>query len=166
MNAAQLHLLVNHVPIFGVAFGLAALFWSFARGSKDMRWASILLFLLSGVCAVVAVQSGGRAEDLVEKLPGVVESLIEDHEEAAELANISVLVLAGFSLLMAVAARFKPPLFKSVQALVVVLALASSVLLARAAHMGGLIRHTEIRGAGQAAGTAPAEPSAPSEEDD
>ncbi|HSA58617.1 MAG TPA: hypothetical protein VLJ37_02920 [bacterium] len=164
MNAAQLHLLVNHIPIFGVAFGLAALLWSLARGSKDMRWASIALFLVSGAFAWVAVESGERAEDLVENLPGVVKSLIHDHEEAAETTNVSIILLAALSLVMAAAARFKPALFKGVQVLVVVLALVSSVLLARTAHRGGLIRHTEIRGA--AAGNTQGEGRATNEEDD
>lgn len=145
MNSAHIHLLVNHIPVFGVAFGLLALLWSLARSNPEMRKAAILLFVVSGIFSFIALQSGERAEEVVEHLPGVSESLLHAHEEAAELANGFVAALAVASLGMAFAQRRGQRLLKISQFAVVALAVLSTGLLARAANLGGQIRHTEIR---------------------
>lgn len=144
-NAAQIHLLVNHIPIFGVLFGLAALLWSLIRPSRDMRWASIGLFVISAIFAWIAAESGDGAAEIVKNIPGVVKALIHNHEEAADLAQISTIILAVLSLIGVAVERFKPALLKSIQILVLILALVTGVLLARTAHLGGLIHHEELR---------------------
>lgn len=147
MNAAHVHLLVNHISLFGVLIGLVALVWSLLRNNRDMRWSSVLLFVISGIFSLIAMNSGEGAEEIVEHLPGVVESLIENHEEAAESANILVLALAVASLAMEALARFKDKYLKPAQVAVVLIAVVASAFLARTAQLGGFIRHTEIQAA-------------------
>ncbi len=147
MNNAHLHLLVNHVAIFGVFFGLSALTWSMVRKNADLRIAAVILFLISGLFAWIATETGEGAEDVVEKLPGIMESLIEEHEEAAEVAYIFTIILAVSSLLMEGVARFKNQWLKF-QIIILILALTTTGLLAYTALLGGQIRHTEIRDSG------------------
>jgi hypothetical protein len=92
-------------------------------------------------------------EEVVEYLPGVAESLIERHENAALFA----LLMAGVTGIAALTGLilFRPtkrlPGWAVVAALV--LSLATSRLMVWTANLGGEIRHTEIR----AGFTAPAE---------
>jgi len=145
MNAAHLHLLINHIPIFGVLFGMIAMAWSLLNQSRDMRLAAALLFMLSGIFSWIALETGEGAEEQVEHLPGVSESIIHDHEEAAEAANVAILILAGGSLFLLASSRFRPQWDRPIRMALVVGALVTSGLLARTAYLGGQIRHTEIR---------------------
>lgn len=148
MNQAHLHLIVNHGPLFSVLFGLAALVWAMVRPSGVMRRAAIALFLVGGALSWVAVETGDRAEKVVEHIPGISEALVEEHEEAGEAANVAAWVLVLGALLLAAVEKIRPRALKSAQIGVLILALVSGGLLARAANLGGQIRHSEIRSGG------------------
>lgn len=150
MNAAHLHLMVNHVSLFAVGFGLLALLWFFFRNSKEMLIAAVFLFALGGASGWITVETGEEAEDIVEQSTGesqVVKGLIHEHEEAAEKVNIlcTVLAIAGFGLFWGV--HTKAGWAKPLKYVVLVLALAAVAGLARTANLGGLISHPEIRSA-------------------
>ncbi len=145
MNGAHQHLLLNHIPLFGVSFGLLLLLWSMLRKSKDVRWAAVFFFVLAGVAGWIAMETGESAEEIVENLPGVTKALIHDHEEAAEFANISATVLAVLALLMEFVSVYRARFFKATQYVVLLVAAVSSIAMARTAFLGGHIRHTEIR---------------------
>ncbi len=149
MNQAHIHLLVNHVSLFGVSFGLLALVWAIIKNSKDVRWYAVGLFLVSAVFAWIASETGEGAEEIVEQIPGILESMVERHEEAAELANISVMTLGVLAVLMEIIAKVKNQCLKKIQIGVLIVAIVSAVLLARTANLGGEIRHTEIRADGE-----------------
>ena len=105
---------------------------------------SYILILTAGITALPVFFTGEGTEEAIENLPGVSESVIGRHEEVAKLAMISiaaaglVALAALFSFRWQIAAR----LFKVV---VVLLAITSGGLMAQTAHLGGQIRHTEIR---------------------
>ena len=145
MNGAHLHLLVNHVSLFAVAFGLLALAWAVWKGSTELKWASVFLFVLAGIFAWVGSETGEMAEEVIEHLPGVTKSLIHEHEEAAEWASILTYVLAAGSLLMAWLARHKSKFAKKIQVILLVVGVMALVALARTAFLGGHIRHPEVR---------------------
>lgn len=147
MNAAQAHLVVNHFPVFAVLFGLVALAWAAVRSSPEMRRAAIALFVAGGLFSLVALQTGDGAEEAVEDLPGISEATIHEHEEAAELANVFAVLLSITSAGMgaAFARRASDRATRSLAMSTVALAVITCVLLARAAHFGGQIRHPEIR---------------------
>lgn len=153
MNGAQLHLLVNHAPVLGVAFAAVLTAAGVIRGSDELKKAGLWAFVLAGLAALPAYYSGEGAEEIVEGLPGVTKALIHEHEEAAEKALAGALVLAGAAL-AALAHAFKTKALSSKAApAALALALPVLVLLAYAAHLGGLVRHSELRpgaGAGSA----------------
>jgi uncharacterized membrane protein len=161
MSDAQIHLLLNHVPILGVPVAALLLMAAALRRSEDLAKAGLWALLVAGLAAVPVYLTGHGAEELVEHLPGVVESAIHAHEEAAEAALTGVLVLgAGGLLALAFAWKRRAVPWRGVYAL-----LAASLpvfgLLAYAGHLGGLIRHPELRGA-----AGPAVPGAQAPEDD
>lgn len=146
MNGAYAHLLVNHVSLFCVFFGIIALGVSLRRGSKDLYGAALALFILAGIMVWLATTTGDSAEEIVKTLPAASPLLIHRHEAAADLAQISTLLLAFAAVFSLWRARKHPFRSKRVRWMLLGLALVSLGLLGRAAKLGGEIRHPEVRG--------------------
>jgi hypothetical protein len=144
MNAIQVHLAVNHVPVIGVPIAAFLLAWAWWRRARDTETAASVLLALCAVAGFVALRSGEAAEDLAEGLAGVAPGMIHHHEEAAELAFYALAALGAAAAVNA--ARLlqnRPPPAWRLPALLAG-ALLVTALLARAAHEGGLIRHPEL----------------------
>lgn len=142
-NPAQIHLLINHLPILGVFLALPLLAWSILGKKPDLARGAFLLLVLAGLGSFVATRSGEQAEELVEGQPGVTHALIHDHEERGEQTRTACLVVGGLALLGL--AWPKAASSNAFRGLVVVGALVAGGLGALAGHTGGLIRHPEIR---------------------
>lgn len=145
MDPAHLHLLINHLPVLGTVFGILLLLYGMLAEKHEVTQASLGLFVLVGLGAVVAYLSGEGAEDVVEGLPGVAESIIETHEEAALIALVAAIVLGVAALLVLVFLRKQTPRWAVVTTLV--LALGTAGVMAWTANLGGQVRHTELRDA-------------------
>ncbi len=144
MNAAHLHLMVNHLPLFAALFAGALLAVGLLRKHKPLTDAGLVLAVIAGLGAFAAAQTGHRAEEIAEGLPAVTESSIESHEEAAEAAlftsiALGVLALAALAVPARMAGAKRAATLGSL-----VFALAAFALVGRAANLGGMIRHTEI----------------------
>lgn len=145
MNTAHLHLLLNHLPVLGVPFGLALLLASLRRLNPAFQRAGLLVLVLAGVAAGLAYLTGEPAEAVLRQLGLRPEAAIEAHEEAATVG----LIAAGTLGLLALGAWWRsrrqtlgrPALLALLFAGVVV-----SGTLAWVANLGGQIRHQEIRG--------------------
>jgi len=144
MNSVQLHLALTHVPVILSLVGLIMLVVAFVIKNSIITKTSYILILIAGIAALPVFFTGEGTEEAIEKLPGVSEAVIGRHEEVANLAMMSiaaaglVALVALFSFRWQIAAR----VFKIV---VVLLAITSGGLMAQTAHLGGQIRHTEIR---------------------
>lgn len=151
MNAAHLHLILNHLPIVAVPVALVFLLQSFRSESPSSRRFAFLVLMLSALSAVPVFLTGEPAEEVVEHLPGVVESLIEKHEEAGEVALVlsvmtGVLALIGLLLDRAVVeASGQSRRLRLSRYAVVLSALLAIGALAITANLGGQVRHTEVR---------------------
>lgn len=154
MNAAQIHLVVNHLPVLGAVFGAVLTAAGFVLAKDDLKKAGLWTFVFAGLSAVGADLSGDGAEEVVEHLPGVLESAIHAHEEAAEKALTALLVVGASALGVLAHAWRAKALSNRLAAAVLALSLPACALVGWAAHLGGLIRHTELR-AGAAAAVAP-----------
>lgn len=144
INAAHLHLMVNHVPILATLFSTAILVWGIAANQQAIKKVALIGFILAGLTAVIAVQSGEGAEDIVESVPGVSEDVIHDHEEAAETAQwltiiLGVTAIAGF-FMMSRQTRFS----KLAIWFLLVYSLVVGSMLAYTAYLGGKIMHPEL----------------------
>ena len=144
MNSVQMHLALTHVPVILSLAGLIMLMVAFLIKNNTLTRTSYILLLIAGVAAIPVFFTGEGTEEAIEKLPGVSEAVIERHEEMAKLAMVSISA-AG---LLALAALFSfrwqvaSHVFKMV---VFLFAITSAGLMAQTAHLGGQIRHTEIR---------------------
>ena len=156
MNGAQLHLMLNHLPVMGALFSLLLLGWSLIRRSTEIQKLALGVALLAGLSSVPVYLTGEPAEEVIEHTAGVDEAYIEEHESMGKFAlwcGGALGVAAGAAL----AAGVKNPRWLSAGTAITLLA---SVLvfgvMGYTAHLGGQIRHPEIRDGGMQA--TPSEP--------
>lgn len=145
MSGAHLHLLLNHFPIAGLLFSILILALGLWRGNTGFIRAGLLISAISGVLALATYLTGEPAEKVIEHLPGFLENLVEEHEEAAWYAVWTM----GFTGLASATALFlsvkKGRIPKPLMILVVILSLFTFTVIARTNYLGGQISHSEIR---------------------
>lgn len=148
MNSVRMHLALTHVPVVLSFVGLIMLVIAFFIKNSSVTKTSYILILIAGVAAIPVFLTGDGTEEAIENLPGISEAIIERHEEAAKLAMISI-AAAGLTALAALFSFKWHLAFRLFKFVVLLLAIASGGLMAQTAHLGGQIRHSEIRNAGE-----------------
>jgi hypothetical protein len=144
LNVVHLHLLLNHVPTVGSVAALGLLLLSFVRRDESLKQTGLEVLFAIAVLTLPVYVSGVAALAAVRDLPEISNAAARVHQDAA-LAGFTVTELAGFAAWVALwqsrrRRRPTPGLVGGVT-LLLVLALA---LMARAATIGGEIRHPEI----------------------
>ncbi len=145
MNAAHLHLLINHLPILGILFGIFVLLAGILLNQTLIRRVALVGLIVAGVSALPANKTGEEAEEIVEHLEGVSHDLIHEHEEKAE---IFLFMAGGLALLSAIGlwAELKNHAQqKFLNYIVLGVSLVAMVMAAGVGNSGGEIRHPEIR---------------------
>lgn len=164
MNGAHLHLVLNHVPVLG---GLAVLLLMGIAKLKDnpaITKLTLQFMVLVGVASFAAYFSGEPAEELVEHLPGISESLIERHERFALYGLVTTEILAALGIVGLFVLRVNPERIAKYWIAATAVAILNAGLMLTTANYGGEIRHTEIRQATPAASNP--QPPLSSESDD
>src|ERR1700756_4388116 len=98
LTSPHIHLLLNHVPILGALFAFLLLAVAQAQGNEEWKRLSFMLFVFNALIAIPVYFSGSYADHVVNHLPGVVDDLIDPHEQAAEIAAILMGILGVVSL--------------------------------------------------------------------
>lgn len=146
---AHLHLLLNHLPIIIVGLGLVLLILATWRGDDHLARVAFAFFATAAASALPVYLTGEGAEEAVDKLPGVSEALIEQHQEIALIAALVAGALGVFSLWSLWRYRRPAGLPPAIMRVAIAGALAATALMTYTGFIGGQIRHTEIRaGAG------------------
>jgi len=145
MSDVHIHLLLNHVPIFALILGLLLIVANVVFKSKALTMLSLVLFVGAALFTLPVYFTGEGAEEAVENLPLVTESLIEAHEHAAKTAIILVELTGLLALIGGIlAVRTKHiPAFGVVA--IIISALVSTLSIVNTGMLGGQIRHSEIR---------------------
>jgi len=145
MNAAYLHLLLNHVPVLGVLFALALVAAALARRNETLLRAGWVTLVVVALVALPVYFTGDGAEELVEDEPGVSHDTIKAHENIALIALIGLEALGVLSLAGLVLSRrgAAPPWTRAGS---LALALVVAGLMGVTAERGGRIRHPEAHG--------------------
>ena len=144
MSQVHLHLLITHLPVFGSILGAIVLGYGLWTKSLQTKNAAYLLFIISAIGALIAYLTGEGAEDTVEKIQGVSKNMIDQHEDTAVFALVSLIILGAMSVIAIVIKRYKPSLVNAMSFIILILSLISFGLIARTGYLGGKIRHTEI----------------------
>jgi hypothetical protein len=155
MNLAHIHLLLNHFPTIGFGIGLGIFLVSLIGKNEELKRTSLVVFFLIAAVAIPTYLSGNAALETLcngtkECPPGVSLHIVREHEDAA-LWGFIFMELTGFVAwiglwqfrLLSRAPRWNV-------AAVLLLSIFTFAVMARAANLGGEIRHPEIVSASEA----------------
>ena len=158
-DLAHVHLLINHFPTIGMILGLGLLLLSFIRKNDHLKKVSLEVLFLIALATMPVYVSGQAAAETLKGQSGVSAEAIVAHNDAA-LASFIMMEITGFFawLVLWRMRRIGRPT-TGLTYTVLVLAVLTVASVARAANIGGDIRHPEIPGgqysglSGQTSGT-------------
>jgi len=150
ITPAHLHILVNHLPVIGLPLVALLLFWGIVRRHDLVIRAALYGAILMAAGSFLADQTGSRAEDDIKNEVWAIKDVIEEHEEAAEAANIAALVTGAAALVLLVMARGGKPVHRVGAMVVLAATVVTGTAMAKTGWEGGKIRHAEFQPAGSA----------------
>jgi len=145
MNGAQVHLALNHLPIFGTLFGFLFLLIALLKKSPQLKQAGLWLCLAAAVGAIPTYLSGEPAEVVIQTLAGIEVERIEGHEEMALLALAAIEILGAAALAGLYLSRKTGELPERLVQACLILSLAALAMVGWTARLGGEIHHPETR---------------------
>ena len=149
MNLTHLHLVMSHAAIMASLFSALLFLVGSSRKNETMKRIALSGFVLAAISAIPVFLGGETAEETVEHLPGIMEPVIETHEDAASfslwLIEITGIAALGNLFLKSIS-FFKTSMFAGVM---VILSILSAGAISYTGYLGGQIRHTEIAGNAQ-----------------
>ncbi|MFN7942700.1 MAG: hypothetical protein U0X73_14015 [Thermoanaerobaculia bacterium] len=148
--AEHVHLLVNHIPIIGLAFAVLPIAWGLIRRDRRTAVLGAILAVLATLPTPLVVWSGEAAEDRLHLTldPDATITLAPEHEERAEAtqwALYATLALAASSVVVFGRGERRARLATALLAATLAAGIAGLALAAWTAEAGGRIRHTELR---------------------
>lgn len=133
------------MPVVLVPLGAILLAIAHLRSSLPIARVALGILIAATIVTVPAFLLGEGAEEIIEHLPGIAESMIEEHEEGAE-PTLWIVVSTGLAALVTWIAITRGSFFeRALLAATFILSCIASISLAYTAHLGGLISHPEIR---------------------
>jgi uncharacterized membrane protein len=166
MSAAHWHLMLNHIPLLGLAIGTVLLAYGVGRRHDDVQRASLGLLAVAGLSAIAVYLTGEPAEEVVEGLANVSPDALEAHEHFAIYALVGGIATGVVALGTLLYGGLRQSLAGWTVLLTLVLALATTGLLGYTANLGGKISHPELREAPVSAVETDSKHSTPSSEDE
>ena len=144
LNAAHLHLMLNHYSIFASFFATLLLCFGLYLKQPGLRFAAYAL-LISAVPMVIATYlSGSFAEDEIERVAGVMERAVDSHEDAGKV-TLAFMLVAGIAATYAAWSEARGTFRRTVQIVVLVFGAGGFCIAGYTALLGGYIHHPEIR---------------------
>lgn len=145
MSFAHIHLLLNHVPTVGFSIGLALFMVALAGRNHELQRAGLVIFFLTAALTIATYVSGNDAYEALKETPGLSEPLMKAHESAALIAFILMQAAGFFSWVGLWVSARSHRIANWNLGVVLVLAIVTFGFMARAANIGGEIRHPEIQ---------------------
>jgi hypothetical protein len=156
INVPHLHLLLNHIPTIGGAAALVLLIIAFVRKSDDLKRIALEATYVVALFTFPAYLSGVGAQQALLEVPDISQVFVDAHWTAA-LWTFVFLQLAGALSWLALWKWRRIGVWPTTMvAVVFVFSALSFATAARAASLGGEIRHPEIIVNGQGAAGAEA----------
>jgi len=157
VNLTHLHLLLNHVPTVGAVVALGLLLLALIRRDEPLQRAGLEVLFVIAVLTLPVYMSGVAAyQTLRTTQPEISDDAMRVHQDAA-LDGFTVMEFAGFIAWVALwQSRRRGRAARGLVPAVTLLSIVALVLMARAANLGGEIRHPEIRTGVTAGAAAPA----------
>jgi uncharacterized membrane protein len=145
-DLAHVHLLLNHFPTIGTILGLGLLLLGYVRRSDHLKKVSLEVLFLIALATLPVYVSGQAAAEALKGAAGVSASAIVAHNDAA-LESFILMEITGFFAWLTLwrMRRIGRPT-NGLLLTVLLLTILTTAGVARAANIGGDIRHPEIEG--------------------
>ena len=141
-----IHVLINPLPVYGLAIGLVGLIVAFLLRSRRAQIATLILVLICSVSAWPVYEFGQQAKDRVLSMENEVGGAwLEEHEQRAEDLIWLFYGLAVLSAVALFAPRIWPRSSTPLVLAVILLTIATLGAGGYIAYAGGKIRHREFR---------------------
>lgn len=144
MSSAHLHLMLNHFPVVGTILILLVIGYGIFRKNKEVIKVGLILTVVIAVISIFAYTTGDGAQQMVEGMDDVTEKYIDEHEDFALYALITMEVMGAAALLGLFAFKNRENFPGWFIALFVLLLLINSGMMGWTANLGGKIHHPEI----------------------
>ena len=145
MNGAQLHLITVHLPVVGTLAAVALLLLAIARNSESLVRVALGFLVFGALCAAAAYFSGPYAHEVTQDHASLDEHLVEQHALVARAAFFALVILGAISIKIWWDSTRISETKKGARLGLLAATLAIAWLMAWTAHLGGVIRHPEIR---------------------
>lgn len=145
MNWVHLHLALNHIPVLGTLFVGILLVTALVKRSDELMRLSLIGLVALAMVSIPIKFTGDFAFESMRNTDWMPVEIASAHEQAADQATSGMFLLglaAAFGVYRSRGGRRLPGWLLG---LTLALALLTFVLMARAANLGGQLRHEEIR---------------------
>ena len=143
MIPIEAHLVLNHVPLVGLVFGLVFFVLGLTRSSEVALAQGFRTFVAIVIVGLAVVGSGLVSAHALAGATWLDAEAISRHQLAGILTLVVLIGLGGLSAVM-LASRNRPTVPRWARMTVLLLALAGFGMSAWTAYLGGSLRHTEL----------------------
>ena len=161
MTQTHIHLIITHLSIIGSFLGGFVLVHALWTKSNHTKIAAYNIFIISALATGIAYLTGDAAQDTVENIQGVARNMIDQHEDFAAIALVSLIILGVVSIFGLFLTLKKSSSVRIVAFVILFVSLISFGLITRTGYLGGKIRHTETN-----ATQVPQQPAGETDDDD
>lgn len=145
MDWIHLHLALNHVPVLGTLFVCLLLITAALKKDESLKRLSLWWTMALVLISIPLKFTGDFAAEKAGKEQWFIDTFVQAHEQAADQATTGIFLMGIAAILALIVARKGKPVATWALSLTLALGLLTFALMARAANLGGQIRHTEIR---------------------
>lgn len=145
MSAVHIHLLSVHLPVVGVLFALGLLCLGHVLRRDILVRVGYGAILLSAAVAAVAYYSGPTAHEQLREVLVGEETWVEQHAVASRAFFVALVITAVLALQGQLQFAQQEPPPRWLRALILGFLALCCYLAVWSAHLGGAIRHEEIR---------------------
>jgi hypothetical protein len=146
LDWTHIHLMINHVPVIGLAVPIAFLLIDRVRKNRKLEWLSLQMFVVFALLTIPVYLTGSPASHKMREVPGISLEIIHRHSNAADFAFWTLEGLGALSLWTLYKFRSSAAVPPRLTAALLALALTALGLMIWTANLGGKIRHPEIAG--------------------
>jgi hypothetical protein len=143
LNWTHIHLMINHLPVIGLAVPIALLLVDRARKNRKLEWLRLQMFVVFALLAIPVYLTGSPANHKMREMPGISRDAIHRHSNAADFAFWTMEGLGAISLFALYKFRSSQTAPPRLAAALLVLALVTLALMIWTADLGGKIRHSQ-----------------------
>jgi len=141
-----IHVLINPLPVYGLAMGLLGLIIAFFLRSRSAQIATLIIVLICSASAWPVYEFGEQAKDRVLSMENEAgDAWLEEHQDRAEDLIWLFYALAVMSAAALIVPRKWPSSTGPLVIAVILLGLATLGAGGYIAYAGGKIRHREFR---------------------